>query len=324
MSASATKCSPPPAHTPFTAAITGFHTSLCHAVKRSANRFVRRDCSRSASRSRASCATSRPVWKASPFPVLTMTCTSGSSSSARHARSSSLHHPRVHRVARPRAGRRRASRPARGARPAASRIAGFGLGHAHRPFVVASCRHDRRPTARDDTGARRPGRRFVRGARGARRRSGAPHVRRAGRGRPSEPGARWSRAGSSPAIGSRSGRRTARQWVIAALGIFDAGGVLVPLNTRFKGGRGALRARPGRREDALHRHRLPRHQLRGDAASRTRARPSCARSSTCARPSGTSSSRATTGDALPDASPATTSARSSSRRARRAGPRARC
>ena len=35
MSASATKCSPPPAHTPFTAAITGFHTPLCHAVSRS-------------------------------------------------------------------------------------------------------------------------------------------------------------------------------------------------------------------------------------------------------------------------------------------------
>ena len=34
MSASATKCSPPPATVPLTAAITGFHTLLCHAVKR--------------------------------------------------------------------------------------------------------------------------------------------------------------------------------------------------------------------------------------------------------------------------------------------------
>ena len=34
-SASATKCRPPPAQTPFTAAITGFDTRLCHAVRRS-------------------------------------------------------------------------------------------------------------------------------------------------------------------------------------------------------------------------------------------------------------------------------------------------
>ncbi len=49
MSASATKWRPPPAHTPLIAAITGFHTELCHAVSRSSDRFVRRDCSRSAS-----------------------------------------------------------------------------------------------------------------------------------------------------------------------------------------------------------------------------------------------------------------------------------
>ena len=42
MSASATKCSPPPAHTPLTAAITGFHTWLCHAVSRSSASRVRR------------------------------------------------------------------------------------------------------------------------------------------------------------------------------------------------------------------------------------------------------------------------------------------
>ncbi len=89
MSASATKCSPPPAHTPLTAAITGFHTSLCQPVNRSSNRFVRRDCSRRASGSRASWATSSPVWNALPAPVFTMTRTSGSASSSRQARSSS-------------------------------------------------------------------------------------------------------------------------------------------------------------------------------------------------------------------------------------------
>ena len=33
MSASATQWKPPPAQMPFTAVITGFHTSLCHDVK---------------------------------------------------------------------------------------------------------------------------------------------------------------------------------------------------------------------------------------------------------------------------------------------------
>ena len=103
-SASATKCSPPPAHTPLTAAITGFVTSLCHAVKRSSNRFVRRLCSRSASRSRLICATSTPVWNASPAPVLTITRTSGSASSSLPRVLELVHHARVHRVAGRRAG----------------------------------------------------------------------------------------------------------------------------------------------------------------------------------------------------------------------------
>ena len=47
-SASATKCSPPPADTPLTAAITGLPIPLCHAVSRSSARLVRRDSSRSA------------------------------------------------------------------------------------------------------------------------------------------------------------------------------------------------------------------------------------------------------------------------------------
>ena len=38
MSASATKCSPPPAQVPLTAATTGFHTWFCQAVRRSSAR----------------------------------------------------------------------------------------------------------------------------------------------------------------------------------------------------------------------------------------------------------------------------------------------
>ncbi len=37
MSASATQWNAPPAHSPFTAVMTGFHTWLCHAVKRRSN-----------------------------------------------------------------------------------------------------------------------------------------------------------------------------------------------------------------------------------------------------------------------------------------------
>ena len=40
---------------------------------------------------------------------------------------------------------------------------------------------------------------------------------------------------SSPATGRRSGRPTSTEWIVAALGVLGAGGVLVPLNTRFKG-----------------------------------------------------------------------------------------
>ena len=52
MSASATRCSPPPAHTPLTAAITGFHTPQCHDEIFSSASRVRRECSRIASLSR--------------------------------------------------------------------------------------------------------------------------------------------------------------------------------------------------------------------------------------------------------------------------------
>ena len=76
-SASATKCSPPPAQTPLTAAMTGFQTWLCQAVSRSSARLVRRDCSRRASGPWP--APPRPArsWKARPSPVLTITRTAG-------------------------------------------------------------------------------------------------------------------------------------------------------------------------------------------------------------------------------------------------------
>ena len=109
MSASATKCRPPPAHMPLTAAITGLRTPLCQALMRSSARLVRRDCSRSAAGSRASWATSSPVWKAAPAPVLTMTRTSGSASSSAQAASSSA--SMVASMALPTSGRSKISHP---------------------------------------------------------------------------------------------------------------------------------------------------------------------------------------------------------------------
>ena len=111
MSASATKCRPPPAHVPLTAAMTGFHTWLCQAVSLSSASRVRRDCSRSASLSRLSWTTSRPVWKAGPLPVLTITRTSGSASSSSQARSSSA--SIVASMALPTSGRSKTSQPDR-------------------------------------------------------------------------------------------------------------------------------------------------------------------------------------------------------------------
>src|SRR4029079_14776264 len=56
-----------------------------------------------------SAATSRPVWKLRPFPVLTITRTAGSSSSSRHASSSSV----IMRasIALPTSGRSKTSQP---------------------------------------------------------------------------------------------------------------------------------------------------------------------------------------------------------------------
>ena len=51
------------------------------------------------------------------------------------------------------------------------------------------------------------------------------------------------------------------EWIVAALGVTTAGGVLVPVNTRFKGAEAAyVLARSGAR-GAVHRPRLPRHRL---------------------------------------------------------------
>ena len=72
-------------------------------VPRGEARARRRACGATArviaSLSRLSAATSRPVWKLRPFPVFTITRTAGSSSSSRHASSSSAIIARVHRVA---------------------------------------------------------------------------------------------------------------------------------------------------------------------------------------------------------------------------------
>ncbi len=89
MSASATQWNAPPAHKPFTAVMTGFHTPCCHDVK----------CRSQASTdawyrcmpmpSVAISATSTPVWNARPSPVCTITRTAGSESSSVHASASS-------------------------------------------------------------------------------------------------------------------------------------------------------------------------------------------------------------------------------------------
>ena len=55
------------------------------------------------------------------------------------------------------------------------------------------------------------------------------------------------------------------EWIVAALGVTTAGGVLVPVNTRFKGAEAAyVLARSGARV-ALHGARVPRHRLPGAA-----------------------------------------------------------
>ena len=61
------------------------------------------------------------------------------------------------------------------------------------------------------------------------------------------------------------------EWIVAALGVTTAGGVLVPINTRFKGAEAAyVLARSGAAR-AVHRPRVPRHRLSRAARERRRA-----------------------------------------------------
>ncbi len=89
----------------------------------------------------------------------------------------------------------------------------------------------------------------------------------------------------------RSGRRTCWEWVARGARPAGAGGVLVPLNTRFKGTEAAWILERSRARVAGHRQRLPRHRLRRDAprasgGEPTAPAPACptsARSWCCAR-----------------------------------------
>ena len=61
------------------------------------------------------------------------------------------------------------------------------------------------------------------------------------------------------------------EWIVAALGLLGAGGVLVPLNTRFKGHEAAYILGKSRARILLLRQRLPRHRLRRACCDASRA-----------------------------------------------------
>ena len=63
------------------------------------------------------------------------------------------------------------------------------------------------------------------------------------------------------------------EWIVAALGITTAGGVLVPINTRFRGAEAAYILGAQRRAGALHGARVPRHRLPRAARERRRRAP---------------------------------------------------
>ena len=175
-------------------------------------------------------------------------------------------------------------------------------------------------------------------ARSARRRTRAAHVRAAAPTRPATRRAALIAPGSSPATASRSGRRTSTEWVIAALGVYRAGAVVVPLNTRFKGDEAAYILDRAQAKllftvtDFLDTNYV---DAARSAASRCRR---SSRSSCCAAPPadgtvsrgptssprGATASRAERRRARERALTGDTSPTSSSRRARPAGPRARC
>ena len=108
--------------------------------------------------------------------------------------------------------------------------------------------------------------------------------RRRGRRRPALLRGLWSAALRASraflAAGVAPGDRVAiwapnlHEWIVAALGLQGAGGVLVPINTRWKGARGGLRPAKVSGASALHGGRVPRHALsraaRGRGAPRAR------------------------------------------------------
>ena len=79
------------------------------------------------------------------------------------------------------------------------------------------------------------------------------------------------------ASGVRRGDRVAvwapnsLEWIVAALGVTTAGGVLVPVNTRFRGPEAAFVLAVERGPRPVHRARVPRYRLPG--AARRRRRP---------------------------------------------------
>ena len=74
---------------------------------------------------------------------------------------------------------------------------------------------------------------------GHRGRDDPADLRRAGARRPAPSAPRWWRRASNPATGWPSGPFNCAEWVVALLGLSQAGAVLVPINTRFKGAEAA-------------------------------------------------------------------------------------
>ena len=72
------------------------------------------------------------------------------------------------------------------------------------------------------------------------------------------------------------------EWAVAALGVHRIGGVVIPLNTRFKGKEAGYVIGAARRSLPVHGDRLPRHRLRRAAARRAAARSRSRRRSCCA------------------------------------------
>ena len=137
-------------------------------------------------------------------------------------------------------------------------------------------------------------------------------------GRPTRPRAHRA-AGVEPGDRVAIWAPNSLEWIVAALGVTTAGGVLVPVNTRFKGAEAAyILARSGAAR-ALHRPRVPRHRLPG--AARRRRRRRCRRSSTRSCSSGDARRRASVGwDDVPRARRRGARRRASTRASPRSAP----